>query len=147
MIQPGSFRILLLWRHPKHYNNKCYIKEALSNKCNMSLCEAIFQYVRIIISLQGNKLSSTNLAVGITLLAIQCFPIKNAFLWLCHWNGLSVLLVHNFIWNIRNTLSATLKKKHWGNKRKKKFLIIFTLQLMSSSVWIFLISKHFNHKG
>lgn len=116
MIQPGSFRILLLWRHPKHYNNKCYIKEALGNKCNMSLCEEIFQYVRIIISLQGNKLSSTNLAVGITLLAIQCFLIKNAFLWICQWNGLSVLLVHNFIfaYEIKETLFLPhLKNIYW----------------------------------
>lgn len=126
MIQPGSFRILLLWRHPKHYNNKCYIKEALGNKCNMSLCEAIFQYVRIIISLWGNKLSSTNLAAGITLLAIQCFLIKNAFLWICQWDGLSILLVHNFIFAYEiNTLSATLTK-NWENKKNSWSFLLYS---------------------
>lgn len=83
ILHPASYRILLPRRHPLHHNNKCYIENGLSNNCGTSLWAVIFQHVRITPAHHGNKLNSTSLAAGIALLAMQCYFIKNALLWLC----------------------------------------------------------------
>lgn len=59
-------------------------KMRLATIARMSLWAAIFQHVRIILSHHGNKLNSTSLAAGITLLAMQRYFIKDALLQICH---------------------------------------------------------------
>jgi len=43
------------------------------------------------------QISSTSLAVGITLLAMQCFLIKNALLWICQGTS---KMVYPFLWDM-----------------------------------------------
>lgn len=59
-------------------------KMHLATTARMSLWAGIFQHVRIILSHHGNKLNSTSLAAGITLLAMQRYFRKDALLQICH---------------------------------------------------------------
>lgn len=84
ILQPASFRILLLRRHAKNGDKKCHVENARSNHCCVGLPAAIFQHVRVTPSHHGNKLQSTILAAGIALLAVRCYSIKDASLRICH---------------------------------------------------------------
>lgn len=112
ILHPASYRILLPRRHPPHRNNKCYIENGLRNNCRTSFWAVIFQHVGITPSHHGNKLNSTSVAAEIALLAMQCYFLKNALLWLCQQRS---TMAFPFVWSQPYFLSGDEPKRTFLN--------------------------------